>query len=328
MNQDLFEAITSWNALIWGYHRAARKCKRSLDRASFIRYLSHELYEIRSALVSGKYQWGPYEEKVVVDPKRRTIHKAPFRDRIVHQALILHVNKILDPKMIFQTFACRKNKGTGEGIEILRRKIRQFDYAIKLDVSKFFQSINCDRMKEKLSKVITEPRTNELICSLIDSHKEGLPIGNLSSQIFANWYLNDLDHYAKRVLKLKNYFRYMDDVIVLGNSKEELWGAASDIKKFAEKEKLTFPERKTQLFSTESGVPFLGLRFFKKSRTRVLQRSYIRFKKRMKVLKKSQKLPNKRIEQSVFGWYGHTRHGLTKKTIHDLDLHKYLGSLH
>lgn len=126
----MFETIISIPNLFAGFRRASMRCQKSRDRAGFVAYLTREIVSIHDQLRAGTYEWGPYDAKEVIDPKRRIIHKAPFRDRVIHQAIHAEIEPLFDRKMIHHTYACRRGRGTGEAASQVRRWARQHRYAL------------------------------------------------------------------------------------------------------------------------------------------------------------------------------------------------------
>lgn len=271
-----------------------------------------------SKLAADDYSFGPYDEIVVEDPKRRTIHKAPFQDRVLHQAIHREIEPFFDRRMIHDTYACRKGKGTSQAAKRLRGWVKKYPFALKMDVRRYFASIDHGRLLEKLEPILgRDPRLMGLVEKLIFSFSPGIPIGNLTSQLFANWYLNDLDHMIKRKLKVKAYLRYMDDLVLLSDSKKELWSFADEISSFAEdSEKLFFPERKIGLYPTEKGVPFLGYRIFSRKAPRLQVSNLNRFRGK-----------EKQSRQQVIGWWGHACFAAHPKLCQDLGIDHVLESL-
>lgn len=318
--RPLYDQICSFENLLWGFRQAAKKCKKSSDRCEFVLNLSSEIFDIQSKLKNGTYQWGGYVEKTVEDPKKRVIHKAPFRDRVVHQAICRAIGPLVERRMIHQSYACRKNKGTGAALKDVRHVLKNAPYALKMDVSKYFQSVHHDRLKQKLKKIFHEPRLLVLLENLIDSFPDGIPIGNLTSQVFANLYLNDLDHFIKRELKVHNYFRYMDDIVLLGSHKQELWSWAQAVREFAHrKEHLCFSEKKTIVYKVKNGVPFLGYWLFPDKQPQIQQRALQRFKNKLRE-RRLNALSESEVLDCIYGWYGHARFGLRPKLVLDLKL--------
>jgi hypothetical protein len=199
-------------------------------------------------------------------PKLRKIEAAPFRDRIVHQAIAEVIEPLLDPKFYHHSYACRSGRGTHRALQVLKGWITKDPkkHYLQMDVSKYFPSIDRDILFQLLENTIADARFLTLLKALLDSSpgKCGIPIGNLTSQIFANAYLNEMDQFIKRELHVKRYIRYMDDIVLIGD-REQLREWKAEIERFgAEKLRLRFHPHKVALAPIERGISFVGYRVF------------------------------------------------------------------
>lgn len=186
--------------------------------------LGENLLKLKNELESENYRHGNYCHFTVCDSKKRHIKAAPFRDRIIHHAVCNIIESIFDKGFIYDTYACRKNKGTHKAIKRLQSfiSIRQTGeltpkyYCLKCDISKYFDSIDQNILFKLVKKKIVDTKVLNLVKMIINSDnvetQKGIPIGNLTSQLFANIYLNELDQFVKRKLQVKKYIRYMDDL--------------------------------------------------------------------------------------------------------------------
>lgn len=218
------------------------------------------LLQIQEMLVNKTFTTSEYIIKDIFDGKKnRTIHKLPFfPDRIIQHALIQIIEPILINSFIRDTFQSIKGRGTSD----VRKRVSKFykenkpKYCLKIDLKKYYPSVNNDILKQKIRKKIKCKDTLYLIDDIIDSC-QGLPIGNYTSQHFGNFYLNDFDHYIKENLKIKGYFRYCDDLVFLHDDKKFLQNNKSKIINFINKEKLVIKDS-WQLFSTKQPLDFVG----------------------------------------------------------------------
>ncbi|MFA5230575.1 MAG: reverse transcriptase/maturase family protein [Candidatus Paceibacterota bacterium] len=229
----MYLKICDWDNIYLAYLKA-RKCKRYKDEILKFSYsIENNLLNIHSDLLNEKYIHGKYYEFIVNDSKKRVIQAAPFKDRIIHHSLCNIVEPIFDKKFIFDTYACRKNKGSHKAIKRFREFLRAIKlknslvgydniYCLKCDVVKYFDSVDQEILFSLIKKRIANGKVLKLIKIVIDSYIKGIPIGNLTSQLFANIYLNELDFYIKHTLKCKYYIRYMDDFIILNLEKAKL----------------------------------------------------------------------------------------------------------
>ncbi len=228
--------LSSWDRFVKG------KSKRK-DVAIFERHLEDNLFELRDALLDGSYHHSAYHEFHIFDPKHRLIHEAVVRDRVVHHFLQAQLLPIFERAFVFDSYSCRDTKGTHAAVRRLQtfaRKVsknyRESCWALKFDIRKFFDSVDHEILLQILQKKIPDPRMMKLVTNIVESfavsepiggavlgsRKHGVPIGNLTSQLFANVYMDAFDHFVKETLRQKFYLRYTDDVVILAQSREEL----------------------------------------------------------------------------------------------------------
>lgn len=277
---DLFAGIVDFENLHRAY-RDARTCKRY--RSSILKFgyrLEENLLALRWELMHKAYRHGGYREFVVNDSKKRLIKAAPFRDRVVHHALCNIIEPILEPGFIYDSYACRKGKGSHAAvlrleyfIKSLRSgtRVRERErergggsapaqiYCLKCDISKFFDNIDREILFNIFRRKIRDEKVLWLIREIISSNPKGIPIGNLTSQLFANVYLNELDSFVKRELHERYYVRYMDDFLILGTDKQRLHEDKERIKTFlCEQLKLQLHPKKAEIYPINRGLDFLG----------------------------------------------------------------------
>jgi retron-type reverse transcriptase len=247
------------------------KGKRSKeDVALFEMNLENNLFDLHRFLASGNWRPDPYVVFFVHDPKLRKIHKATVRDRVLYQAVYRSLYQIFDSGFIYHSFSSRDTKGTHAGVSSFEKYIRQVSanytnsgYALKCDIRKFFDSIDHNVLFDLVKKKITDEDVLSLIRKIIDSFStfpgKGLPLGNVTSQLFANVYMNELDQYAKRELKAKCYVRYCDDFGIIAESKEYLEDCVEKMKLFCKNRLLLdIHPRKISIRKINQGVDFLG----------------------------------------------------------------------
>jgi RNA-directed DNA polymerase len=277
--------------------KKAQKGKRFIHEiADFNFKLEHELLKLQKELKEKTYRHGSYHQFTICEGKKRTISAAPYKDRVVHHALCNIIEPVIEPTFIHDSYACRKGKGTHAAVERLQFFLRKNRYAIKFDIKKYFPSIHHQILMNHLIHKIADPDVLWLIRIILDSYSEnsdetmlwdiprGIPIGNLTSQFFANVYLNPLDHFIKEELKFKAYIRYVDDLVLLHNDKRSLQNARSRIIEFIDKSlNLTTHEEKCYVFPVSEGIDFLGYRVFRNHRV-VRNGNGYRFRARMKKL--------------------------------------------
>lgn len=272
---NLYPELCSFENLFSAYKKA-RKHKTSKKYVQdFEKELSTNLFRLQKELLNKTYCPAPLIDFIIRDPKTRKISKSDFRDRIVHHALCNIIEPIFDKTFIYDSYANRKGKGTLKAIkrfEYFKRKVSKNNtrkcYVLKADIMHYFETLDHIILLQIISEKIVDKNVIKLIIQIMKNHKTkrkgaGMPLGNLTSQFFANVYLNELDQYVKHELKIKYYIRYVDDFVILSNSKEELEFYTERIRAFlCEKLKISLHPKKTKIFNMSDGVAFLGLRIF------------------------------------------------------------------
>jgi RNA-directed DNA polymerase len=286
----LYGRLCDFGHLYRSFKKAYEGSGGTEESCRFRFHLEKELLRLKQELESGSYQPGEYRYFTISDPKERTISVAPFRDRVVHHALVRVIEPIIEKRFIHDTFANRNGKGTHKAVERAHFFVGKFEYFLKADISKYFDSINHTLLLELLNRSIKDVDIMNLASRiLINSDRSrksdegrGLPIGNLTSQFFANLYLDPLDHHIKDRLAVPGYVRYMDDVVLFSDSKEYLRSRLNDLDVFIRTRlQLRLKESATSLNSTKKGLPFLGFLIFPGT-IRVRQDNLRRMKRKMK----------------------------------------------
>jgi retron-type reverse transcriptase len=289
---NLFESIIDYQNINEAWLKSIKGKRKSTGVLLFSRNVSENLKTIRGRLMSGSPDWGNYRSFVVTDPKKRLISAAPFEQRIMHHAIMNILEPVLERHLIFHSYACRKGKGMHAAVKYAFRLCKARRYFIKLDVRKYFDSIDHETLKRQLYHLIKDDRTISLLYGIIDSYHtlsgtsiqpgKGLPIGNLTSQFFANLYLSCLDHYILEHLKPDGYIRYMDDFVLWHDDKQKLQNMHSSLKSYAEKV-LRLELKPPVIDITEQGLPFLGF-LIKSSGIFLLRKSKRRMSTRVKLI--------------------------------------------
>ncbi|SLM27480.1 RNA-directed DNA polymerase (Reverse transcriptase) [Desulfamplus magnetovallimortis] len=266
MRSSMFGKTISFSNLHAAYKKAASGCRKNNELAKFYYNLEKELIKLQEELISGRYLPETYRYFTIYDPKERTIAVAPFRDRVVHHAVVNILEPVFEKQFVFDSYACRKGKGTHAAIERAQNFIRRRPFYVKADISKYFDSINHSILLNQIVKKIKDQYLIDLIEKIIAaSHTpgKGLPIGNLTSQFFANLYLDVFDHYMKDQLGIKCYIRYMDDFLLFGWSNKQVKERFTWAELFLqEKLKLSLKTRITYYGKSKHGVTFLGMRIY------------------------------------------------------------------
>lgn len=313
-HKNLFQKVCNYESLYNAYLKAKRGKNTFPEVIRFNYNLEAELSKLQYELQNQTYQTGKYRHFIIFEPKERKISALPFRDRIVHHAVHFVIEPIFEKKFIYDSYACRKNKGTHAGANKLQKFIRKSDsndYVLKCDVSKYFPSVNHKILKKMIRKKIADKKLLYLLDEIIDSTESGIPIGNLTSQLFANIYLTELDEFVKYELKIKFYIRYMDDFIILHESKQYLHKLKEDIKTFFVSIKLTLHPKKANIFPVRLGIDFLGYRIF--DNHRLIRKSTVkRFLKTVKNKIKQYDLEDMNFDklmESFNSWEAYMSHG-------------------
>jgi retron-type reverse transcriptase len=267
---DLFLHCISVSNLLdaWNEFKGGKRKKH--DVADFEMHLEDRIFRLHKELITKKYIHDPYFDFYVCDPKRRHIHKATVRDRVLHQAIFRVLYPIFDKHFIFDSYSSRNNKGTHAGVERLVSACRKETdnwkntaYALKCDVRKFFDSIDQKILRDLITKKVSDPDMMWLIDLILASFEKekgkALPLGNVTSQLFANVYLDELDQFAKHVLKAKHYFRYCDDFIIVYKDKKFLENMIPKLQSFLKNNlQLELHPNKVEIRKVRQGIDFLG----------------------------------------------------------------------
>lgn len=286
----LFDRVVDFGNLIAAAGRAGRGKSGCAEIATFLRFVEWEALQLQRQLTAGTYQPAGYTTFFISDPKRRQITVAPFRDRVVHHALMGAMEPCLERMFIHDSYACRRGKGTLRAVERARRFSRRGGYFLKLDVRSFFHSIAHDVLLDLLARRFKDRRLLALLETIVRhpvpgcSPGRGMPIGNLTSQHLANYYLNALDQFVLERLRPRGYLRYMDDMIIFGEDKKLLWSLAGEVGGFLrDRLRLELKPSATLLAPVTQGVPFLGRRVYPglvRIRRENLRRSLRRWRRR------------------------------------------------
>ncbi len=270
------------------------------------------------------------------DPKRRLISAAPFRDRVVHHALCAVTEPVFERRFIADSYANRRGKGTHAALDRAQGFSRRYRYVLPFDVEQFFPAVDHRILLQLLGRVIADPEVLWLCLTILESgdgvlweeytmryfpgddlfavnRPRGLPIGNLTSQFWANVYLDPLDHFVKRRLRCRGYLRFVDDGLAFADRKATLWEWRSAIVGFLAGLRLTLHEGSCQPRPVSEGIPFLGFQVFPHHR-RLKRRKGIAYRRRLKHLLASYgrgEVDREAVRASVRGWVNHARFGQT-----------------
>ncbi len=334
---ELFERIAAFDNL----HEAAREARRGKrfkdETARFHQHLGENLVELRDELLSGGYRPGEYRTFWIQDPVRRQISAAPYRDRVVHHALCRVTQPLLERSFVFDSYANRTGKGTHAALDRCTEFTRRFGYVLQCDIRLFFPSIDHQILLEAIERRIGmgNGRTMRLIESIVANanpqppaefyfpgdrlwtpyeRRKGLPIGNLTSQLWANFYLDPFDHFIKDRRGAPGFVRYVDDFLIFSDDKGRLGELLEEARERLARLRLLLHPRKCRLYPVLEGIPFLGFRVFPRSR-RLLPKPVTRARRRLQELAEryhAGEAGMKEVCQSVTAWIAHASHGDTK----------------
>ena len=325
----LYEKLYSTENLVSAFKKA-RKGKSKKDYViNFESNLERNIAILQRDLRLKKYHPNKLKKFIVRDPKTRTIHSSIFRDRIVHHAIINIIQPIYEKIFIYDSFASRKNKGTHLAVKRFESFVRKVSsngrkikkpfnnnsikgYVLKADIKHYFATINHKVLLNILRKKINDEDFIELIKVVLDNFEgdegKGLPLGNYTSQFFANVYLNNLDYFVKHKLKAKYYIRYVDDFVILHKDRRVLIKYLEKIKKYIKFLKLELHPDKSEIHALRNGITFLGYRIFyhyKLLRRRNIK--YFRSKLNRKLeLYRSGEIDEKKLKGFLDGWNGYS----------------------
>ncbi|MCG2725314.1 MAG: reverse transcriptase/maturase family protein [Elusimicrobia bacterium] len=329
--KNLYEQLCSFKNLYQAFRQAAKGKRLRSYCAEFSYNREQNIFAIRDELLSGVYRHGSYREFEVADPKRRQVKAAEFRDRVVHHALCNVIEPIFEARFIFDNFACRKGKGTLLALGRCKKFVKRFkcDYVLKADISKYFYSVDHAILLKIIGRKIADERVMSLIREILSSSQDsrfrdyfpnddlfalqrptGIPIGNLTSQLFANIYLNELDYFVKHELKHKYYLRYMDDFLLFSTDKKELFVALKRIEVFlAENLRLRAHPVKRIISPVKCGVDWVGYKVYPWT-VRIRRMNIFRFRKRNRYLRNlyhHKKISARKIGDSIASFCGYSR---------------------
>ena len=325
-----------WNKLISlenlhdAYLKAAKGKRQRQEVILFEVDMERQLYELREKLKSYSYQPGQFRTFTIYDKKPRIICAAPFVDRVVHHALMNVVEPILESVLTPHCYACRKGMGVHSAVNHYQQGARRFTYALKLDIASYFACIDRDLMQEQLGTLVDDASINWLFgqiitgapkpdyaplwpgADLVDAMQRscGMPIGNLTSQHLANLYLNPIDLWLENDSRVPLWLRYVDDIVLLADSKAVLWQLKNELSARLAELRLSIHPSKCQVVPCRCGLEVLGYRVFPTHR-RLARHNGYRFRRKLRTLSRRYargEIDLDRVSASVAAWLGHSKH--------------------
>ena len=260
---NLFDRVVAFDNLKQAFHNAARHKTRRSEVIAYGSELETNLLQLQGELTAGAYRTSEYETFVIYEPKERRIFKLPFRDRVVHWAIMQVIEPIWLSNFTRDTYSCIKGRGIHPLLYKLRRDLKADPkgtrYCLKVDVRKFYPSIDHGIMKQVIRRKLKDARLLALLDGIIDSTESGVPIGNYLSQFFSNLYLSEMDHIIKEEMGIRYYYRFADDIVLLDRDKGKLHGILVFISHYLRTERALTLKKNYQVFPVESrGIDFVG----------------------------------------------------------------------
>jgi hypothetical protein len=325
--------VSAWENLLLAWRKASRgkRCKPGV--ADFEHQVADRLLALQSALRTGTWQPGGYVHFYILEPKRRRISAAPFADRVVHHALCNLIEPVFERLFIPDSYANRPGKGTHRAVARLQHYAQRYRFALRLDIVKHFPSIDHAILLDILAKQLQDEPVLELAERIIASgdgvldqeyemvwfpgddllaacRPRGLPIGNLTSQFWSNCYLHPLDEFIKRELGCQAYLRYVDDMALFADSKDQLWAWKREIIERLAKLRLTLHEDSAQVAPVMAGIPWLGFVVYPTQR-RVKARKVVQGTRRLTErfdAWRQGRISFADFDASASGWINHVRY--------------------
>lgn len=342
MSLSMYEQIYQMDNLYLASKKAMKGKKSKSTVAKFWFYEDEKLACIHELLKHEKYKFGNYTEFTINDNSvMRKISAAPFADRVVHHAIMNVLEPLFEKSYIYDTYANRKGKGTLAALRRAKYYANKYEYVLKIDIKKYFPSIDHEILISMLYKKVDCDDTMQLLIGLIENsnkqedaffyftndtlltpheRRKGIPLGNLTSQFFGNWYLNEFDHYVKEEFRVKGYIRYVDDMTFFSNSKDFLEDLVLVVDNYFEKFRLRIHPDKTVLQKSNEGIVFLGHKVYD-THFRITSKSLNRSRKNLKKVKyqyRYNKIDLQHAKNRIFGSIGFLKMGKNSSIINEL----------
>lgn len=329
-HRGLFERVVATENLFAAARAAMRGKKRKGAAARCFAELEKVVFRLKAELESGGWTPGPAHYFEIHEPKRREVAAAPFRDRIVHHAVVRVLEPIFEKRFIRDSYACRAGKGTHAGVARAAQYARRYPYHLKCDIRKYFPHIDHELLRAALARAVNDRRLMALIDRILAAHRDGvaqewdgtgdlfavrervrgLPIGNLTSQFFANIHLHALDLFVKETLRVKGYVRYVDDFLLYGDDPAALRRQGREVRTFLRGLRLEIHPDKYRFGPTAQGVDFCGFVVFPDGRVRLRADAVRRFTRRLRAqvhAVKRGRMELADLQKRTAGWIAHAR---------------------
>ena len=334
-HRDLFDDVAGFQPLLTASRAAIRGKRRKPGATAFMANLETEILRLERELRDRSYRPGGYVTFEVRDAKRRVVSAAPFRDRVVHHALCRVVEPIFERGFIHDSYANRRGKGTHRAVGRYERYQGNHAHVLRCDIYRYFPAIDHEVLKTDVRRRIACAPTLELIERVIDGsnpqepvrlyfpgddlftpdmRRRGLPIGNLTSQLLANLYLDPLDHFVKEVLRAPGYLRYVDDFALFHDDPDRLVAWRDRIDDFLVRRRLKLHPRKTRIMATMVPTTFLGFELWPDGRRRLPAANVARFRGRLRSMRDAYRAGTvdlNEVDRRIGAWIAHAGHADT-----------------
>jgi len=308
---NIYPEICSVENLLLADQRARKGKHNQASIKQFDKNHPANIMALHGELVNKTYKTSKYYIFPIYEPKKRDIHRLPYKDRIAQHAALVHLEAVFVAKFTADSYSCIKGKGVHAANKAVKRAFKDIPgttYCLQMDIRKFYPSVDHDILKQLLRRIFKDPDLLLFLDGIIDS-ADGLPIGNYLSQYLANFYLTGFDHWLKEVKKVKYYFRYADDMVILADDKQYLHDLRNDIRQYLdEKLKLTLKSNYQVFPVAARGIDFVGYVFFH-THTRVRKTIKQRYARMMKKRRKPASIA------SYNGWLKHGNCKNLRKTL-------------
>jgi len=317
-HKNLYPQVWDFENLLIAAKLAQRGKRREPDVYAFNTQLEKKLLRLQEQLKSKTWTPGKYRDFYVYEPKKRLVSAAPYEDRVVHHALCRVLEPIWEKMFIYDSYACRVGKGTHAAADRYTQFSRKAKYVLKCDIRKYFENVSHEVLIGEIGRYVNDEGILWLVRMILSSNNArpaaspgcGIPIGNLTSQFFANVYLNRFDHWVKEDLRHRYYIRYVDDFVVLADDKAVLHAAFRQIEDKLGEIGLAVHPKKRWVFPVTEGCDFMGYRIWPEHRR---LRPKTGYHSRRKLVLKARRfnegeIPLDRVKASIAAWIGHVKH--------------------
>lgn len=327
--RNAYDKHLTIDSLLLAHERASKTKRYSKEVLKFDIDLETNIVNLYKKLKNGTYRMGKYREFKIYEPKERVIRALPYVDRIVHQWYVYEfIKPYVIPRFIVDSYACIEGRGTHKAVDKIQSYMQKMKnkygsyYIVKCDIKGFFNNIDKDILYDILKKFIKDEKLLELTYEFIynDGEVVGLPIGNYTSQFFANIYMNELDQYVKNVLKIKYYVRYMDDFIMLVRTKEEAKKILNNITRYVSSKLHLELNNKSRYYPNKMGLDFCGFRIYESYRL-LRKRSIKKIKRKVRKWNALYEKGLLDLDKTILewnSWLGHSSHGKCYKLQMDI----------